>query len=95
MEDWEFWPRLRHPAATMAAATRRTAAIAFGLVMEERAPLENKEFLFITKFFEVMGHFSGTWDGIGPGSRATPSKLVASPRAGRQHSILEARNPYL
>lgn len=32
--------------------------------------MENKEFLFITKFFEVMGHFSGTCDGTGPGSRA-------------------------
>jgi hypothetical protein len=54
MDDCWDWPRLRHPAAIIAAETMRTAATLFKRNMEESEPLGNKEFLYITKFFVAM-----------------------------------------
>jgi hypothetical protein len=45
VDDCWDWPRLRHPAAIIAAETMRTAAILFKLSMEESEPLGNKESL--------------------------------------------------
>jgi hypothetical protein len=54
MDDCWDCPGLRHPAAIIAAETMRTAAILFKPNMDENEPLENKEFLYTTKFFEAM-----------------------------------------